>query len=301
MSVQSLPLVGFSRPHTVIATTLQVITLFLIAGGWGYLNVGGLSAVLIALVACLAVNIYVVGLNQLTDVAIDRINKPELPLAAGSMSPPTARRIVIGAGLLSLGMAVIGGPYLLAIVIVVLLVGTAYSLPPLHLKRHAGWAALSIAATRGLIANVSLLLHYGVVLGVRVPAATLLIVGTFFFGFAIVIALYKDLPDLAGDRLHRIQTLTVRLGPTRVIGVGRWLLSFCYALPISVGLAGLPQAAAFFLLIAHALIIGGFWRRSLAIDPERQADVVALYQFLWHMFYAEFLILSMYELLRGAL
>ncbi len=299
MSVQSLPLVGFSRPHTVIATTLQVITLFLIAGGWSYSDLVGLRAVVIALVSCLAANIYVVGLNQLTDVAIDRINKPELPLAAGSMTTPTARRIVIGSALLSVTTAFLGGPYLLTIVTVVLLVGTAYSLPPLRLKGHAGWAALSIAATRGLIANVGLLLHYGVVLGVTVRSATLLIVGAFFFGFAIVIALYKDLPDLAGDQMHQIQTLTVRLGPARVIGLGRWLLSVCYALPIGVGLAGLPQVAAFFLLISHALIIFGFWQRSQALNPERQADVVALYQLLWRMFYAEFIILSIYELLRS--
>jgi homogentisate phytyltransferase/homogentisate geranylgeranyltransferase len=297
MSVQTLPLVGFSRPHTVIATTLQVITLFLIAGGWGYLDSTGLGAMLIALVSCLAANIYVVGLNQLTDVAIDRINKPELPLAAGSMSPPTARRIVLGSALLSIVLAFLAGPYLLIIVTVVLLVGTAYSLPPLRLKGHAGWAALSIAATRGLIANVGLLLHYGVVLGVTVPTSTLLIVGAFFFGFAIVIALYKDLPDLAGDRMHNIQTLTVRLGPARVVALGRWLLSVCYLLPIGVALAGLPQLAALFLLASHAVIIGGFWQRSLAVRPEQQADVVALYQLLWRMFYAEFVILSIYTLL----
>lgn len=296
MSVQALPLIGFSRPHTVIATSLQVITLFLIAGGWDVLTPFGMGVVLIALISCLAANIYVVGLNQLTDIAIDRINKPDLPLAAGSMAPPTARRIVIGAALLSLVSAALSGPYLLAIVTVVLLVGTAYSLPPLRLKSHAGWAALSIAATRGLIANVGLLLHYGAVLDIRVPLATLLIVGSFFFGFAIVIALYKDLPDLAGDRAHRIETLTVRLGPARVIRLGRAMLTACYLIPIGVALAGLPQIAALFLLLSHAVIIGGFWRQSLAVRPEDRADVTAFYQLLWRMFYAEFILLSLYTL-----
>jgi homogentisate phytyltransferase / homogentisate geranylgeranyltransferase len=281
----------------VIATTLQVVTMFLIAGGWSYLNPTGIGAILLALVSCLAANIYVVGLNQLTDVAIDRINKPELPLAAGSMSSSTARRIVVAAAALSLITALLAGPYLLTIVIVVLLVGTAYSLPPLRLKSYASWAALSIAATRGLIANVGLLLHYNAVLGITTPTATLVIVGVFFFGFAIVIALYKDLPDLAGDKAHHIQTLTVRLGPARVIRIGRRLLSACYLLPIGVALAGLPQIAALFLLISHTIIIGGFWQRSLAVRPERQADVVALYQLLWRMFYAEFILLSIYTLL----
>ena len=45
--------------------------------------VGGL---LQALVAALLMNVCIVGINQLYDVDIDRVNKPYLPLASGELS-----------------------------------------------------------------------------------------------------------------------------------------------------------------------------------------------------------------------
>ena len=83
-------LVRFSRLHTVIATSVQVVCLYLIAGGAAVASVGGLF---VAWLACLLANLYVVGLNQLTDVAIDRVNKPALPLARGDLSPRRGRAI----------------------------------------------------------------------------------------------------------------------------------------------------------------------------------------------------------------
>ncbi|MCB0286844.1 MAG: UbiA family prenyltransferase, partial [Calditrichaeota bacterium] len=48
-----------------------------------------LAALLLALASCLGANIYIVGLNQITDIDIDRINKPDLPLASGIFSMRT--------------------------------------------------------------------------------------------------------------------------------------------------------------------------------------------------------------------
>ncbi|MFS8005578.1 putative homogentisate phytyltransferase [Helianthus anomalus] len=41
---------------------------------------------------CLA-NLYVVGLNQLSDIEIDKVNKPYLPLASGELSVKAGIRI----------------------------------------------------------------------------------------------------------------------------------------------------------------------------------------------------------------
>lgn len=291
-------LIQFSRPHTVIATSTQVFTLFLIANGLQHLNGPGVLLLLLTLVACLSANIYVVGLNQLTDIAIDQVNKPTLPLAAGTLNIATARWIVGGAALLAGALGLIGGPILLLVVGVVMLVGTLYSLPP-RLKQQAGWAALCIAATRGLLANVGILLHYSLVLGEPLAYTTLIMVGLFFFGFGIVIAFYKDLPDLAGDQRHAISTLTVRLGPARVVALGRSLLTLCYGLPIAVALASWPEPAAILLLIGHVTLIGIFWHTSLTVDLSQQASIAHLYMVLWRIFYAEFVLLSLYEVVRS--
>ncbi len=288
----------FGRPHTIIATSIQVITMFLIIGGWQLRGFAPFMSLAATLISCLAVNIYVVGLNQITDIAIDRINKPKLPLAAGQLSLRAGWWITVVAGLLSLGLALISGPYLLLTILAIMLIGSAYSLPPLRLKRFSIWAALSIALARGLLANIGIGLHYQMIFGMPLPLTTVTMLGLFFFGFGLVIAIYKDIPDLAGDQLHRIQTLTVRLGPQRALALGRLVLTACYGLPIAVAIANLPHFGAIFLLISHVLLITLFWQVSIRVNLERHRSIASFYMFLWCMFYTEFLLLSVYEITR---
>ena len=89
----------FARAHTVVGTSLSLVALYLMAAR----TMGGGDWVLLAwsLFSCLAANVYITGLNQLTDIEIDRINKPYLPLASGAYSVQTGRLIV----LICLGLA----------------------------------------------------------------------------------------------------------------------------------------------------------------------------------------------------
>lgn len=292
-------LLDFARPHTVIATTVQVVTILLIVAERRAFTPEAAALAVVTLAACLALNLYVVGLNQLTDVPIDRVNKPWLPLAAGALSPRAARLLVAGAGVLALSISALSGPPLLLTVGLIMLIGTAYSLPPARLKRFPVAAALSIAAARGVIANVGLGLHYSRQLGGDLPALTLAVLGLFFFGFGLVIAIYKDLPDDAGDRLHQIETFTTRLGPRRALGLGRAVLTACYALPIGLALFRLPAGDAVFLLVSHALIVAAFWVACSRVDLGQQRSITSFYMFLWTLFYAEFGVLSIYALSGG--
>lgn len=290
-------LIGFARLHTVVATTVQVITVFLIVVGW-MTTPGALTVVAVTLATCLALNLYVVGLNQLTDVAIDRVNKPWLPVAAGTLTQDKGRLLTFGAAGVSLLLAWLSGPFLLLTVALIMLIGSAYSLPPLRLKRFPVAAALSIAIARGVIANLGLALHYRQVFGGDLPLLTLGMLGLFFFGFGLVIAIYKDIPDGEGDRMYQIETFTTRLGPRRALDMGRAVLTLCYALPIGLALAGLPRGDALFLLISHALLIIVFWAMSMRVDLQQRRSVASFYMFLWGLFYLEFGVLSMYELTR---
>ncbi len=292
-------LIAFSRPHTIIATTVQTVTIFLIVAGRQAGGPAAVATLALTLLACLALNLYVVGLNQITDVSIDRVNKPWLPLAAGSLSMAQGRWIVAAAGALALGLGLLGGPYLLLTIAPIMLIGTVYSLPPTRLKRHPVPAALSIAVARGVLANVGLALHYGQAFGVRPPVITLVLLGIFFFGFGLVIAIYKDIPDLSGDKMHQIETFTTRLGPRRVLDLGRGILSVCYSIPIVLALLLPAGGGAIFLLLSHAMIIGLFWFASMRVDLSQKASISSFYMFLWALFYTEFGVLSLYELTRA--
>src|SRR3954449_9199132 len=101
----------FSRPHTIIGTTLSVLALYAIAVtrfAGGALD-ARLFDLVWTLVAAWCVNIFIVGINQLEDVEIDRINKPFLPIAAGDLSPAAGRRIVAVCAVVPLVLAVTQG------------------------------------------------------------------------------------------------------------------------------------------------------------------------------------------------
>src|SRR3954454_17353182 len=143
----------FGRPHTLIGTTLSVVGLYLIAAAESD-AAGGAGDLLATLIAALTVNIAIVGVNQLTDVEIDRINKPWLPIAAGELSINGARAIVVACTVITLVMALTQGAVEPVAVAAALAVGALYSLPPLRLKRFPVAASLCITGVRSVVVNL---------------------------------------------------------------------------------------------------------------------------------------------------
>ncbi len=293
--------IRFSRPHTIIATTIQAVSMFLLAAGPDFAAPGAPGVLLIGLLASLALNIYIVGINQITDVAIDRLNKPYLPLAAGDYSMQRGRAIVLLAGLLALLLAFARPPYLTLTIGAGFLIGTFYSLRPLRFKERALWAALSIAFVRGVLTTVGLFLYYRQALQLAVSIPPLIAsAAVFFFGFGLVIALYKDIPDVEGDRRYTVRTFTVRLGAQRVFSAGRWLLTVFYLFPAGYLVWRLPHPAALTFLLAHIIVLAAFWGASLRIDPAQQRQMSRFYLGLWLIFYIEYFLLVAYRLAAGS-
>lgn len=286
----------FARPHTIIGTTLSLVGLYAIAYAYGVRTLGmevrpQVAALCLAWLSCIGANIYIVGLNQITDVEIDRINKPDLPLASGAYSLRTGWAIVLGCVALSLGLAVWQGGFLLITVAASLLIGTAYSVPPLRLKRFHLWAAVCILAVRGVIVNLFLFLHFSQILLGRsdVPAHVWLLVA-FVFGFSVVIAWFKDIPDMQGDGRFKIATLSLKLGARRVFVLGRGLLALCYAAVIVAGVAGLAGVNGPVLAISHALLLMLMWWRGRGVEPTDQQTMSRYYLFVWLLFFLEYLV-----------
>ena len=123
----------FSRPHTIIGSTVSIVVLFLLQGGS---LTNHYFILLITLVSALGCNVCITGLNQVIDVELDKINKPELPIASGELSKSTAKKIVIISGIIAVGAAALLHWVLLLLIVVILLLGIAYSVPPVQLKQH---------------------------------------------------------------------------------------------------------------------------------------------------------------------
>jgi homogentisate phytyltransferase / homogentisate geranylgeranyltransferase len=290
----------FSRPHTILGTTLSVLGLALMAKA---LHEGSQSyppfLVVLTLVACLCGNVYIVGLNQLEDVEIDRVNKPDLPLASGEFTRSMGRGIVIFTGLLALTLSLFLGTFLTLTVWVSLLIGTAYSLPPIRLKRFPVWASLCIFTVRGAIVNLGLFLNYSLalgapaktqVLGLGVPEIPGIVwaLTAFIVVFTFAIAIFKDIPDSEGDRLYQISTFTLRLGAPAVFNLARWVITLCYVGAIVAG-TRLPQVNPVFLVATHGVALVTMWVLSLQVDLRDQEAIAGFYQFIWKLFFLEYL------------
>ncbi|MEO0349909.1 MAG: homogentisate phytyltransferase [Cyanobacteria bacterium P01_A01_bin.15] len=293
---------AFSRPHTIVGTTLSVGALGIMA-----LVLPGpeslpesppalILAMVAALIPSLCANVYIVGLNQLTDIAIDRINKPQLPLASGAFSVATGRWIVAVLGGLALVLAAVQGPILWGTVALSMAIGTVYSLPPLRLKRFPFWAALCIFGVRGVIVNLGFFVHFrqglrpdGAVWQAIPPEVWALTVFVVLFAFAI--AIFKDIPDLDGDRRFAIRTLTVRLGPRFVFRLSLGVLTLCYGLPIGLTLLGtLPSVQPLFMVVTHGGLLGLLWWMSGRVELADKAQIAQFYQFIWRLFFLEYLL-----------
>jgi homogentisate phytyltransferase / homogentisate geranylgeranyltransferase len=283
----------FSRPHTIIGTSLSIFALFAIAIATtdSSISTANLVQLLGTWIACLAGNVYIVGLNQLYDIEIDRINKPDLPLASGKFSVSQGKWIVGISCLLAIGLSALCGRWLFATVIASLTIGTAYSIPPIRFKQFPLLAAMCILTVRGCIVNLGIFSHFNLVLsGTDNLPGSIWILTLFILVFTIAIAIFKDVPDLEGDRKYQIQTFTLTLGKPTVFNLTRGAITLAYLLTIGAGILMLPTVNPWFFVGSHTVLLGLLWWRSQAVDLELQDSIANFYQFIWKLFFLEYLV-----------
>ncbi|EEC46573.1 predicted protein [Phaeodactylum tricornutum CCAP 1055/1] len=303
----------FSRPHTLIGSALAIPALHSLAApslqaAMSRINI---QAMAYAMFPALLMNIYITGLNQITDVEIDKINKPFLPIAAGILSKKDGIATILLALFGSLWLGAANPVFSTQGLNVALwgsgILGTMYSLPPFRLKRFPLLAAFCIVAVRGAIINASFFAHakaaaFGgsgvTVLNCLATDPRCYLSSIFFAVFGIVIALMKDVPDVAGDRNSNVRTFSVRLGQGRIFQASRRLLSgLFWTVGVGFGKAAFqaPTAglAASRSLTAVAAFLGGCSVRKDAqgVDPENAGQVYSYYMHLWKLFYLSYLVL----------
>lgn len=281
----------FARPHTLIGTWLSILALYAIAAAVDRASNAGDLLLTLAAGAC--VNVFIVGINQIEDVEIDRLNKPWLPIAAGELAPEAARRIVAAAAVIPLAMAATQGAVELVAVGVALAIGWAYSCPPLRLKRYPAMAAGCITFVRSVVVNLGVWLHVaGTPIGAGVWALTAMT-----FPFSLAISLLKDVPDIEGDRRFGIATFSVRLGPRPILVVGTGVLTVAGLAMAIVGPLVLDDADPIVLVVGHLAGVAALWRWAWRVDPTDKADFTGFYQRVWQLFFGEYAIVTLAYLL----
>lgn len=308
----------FSRPHTIIGSTISIFCLFtfsaLTVKTMGMQTAGGLKPYaftvqdsylfLLTLIAALACNLFITGLNQITDIEIDRINKPHLPLASGEISSAEAKKWVGLALVTALSISFYLSTFFGILITLISFLGWSYSAPPIRFKRYHLWAASAIALVRGPLVNVGIALHFLTQIaqnsyfsGLSIKN-TLLIPAQFFAvgvwmipltlfitAFSLGIAWFKDLPDTAGDAEHEVGTLAVKKGKPWAFRLGVIVVSLAYLFLVFWGSFfswGIPFTAYQLL----ALGVFSWWSYKVKLNDVQ--SLKTYYKLYWILFFLEY-------------
>ncbi|XP_039030373.1 homogentisate phytyltransferase 1, chloroplastic-like [Hibiscus syriacus] len=197
--------------------------------------------------AALMMNIYIVGLNQLSEIEIDK-------------------------------------------------------LPQLRWKRFALVAAMCILAVRAVIVQLAFYLHIQthVLSRAAVFSKPLIFATAFMSFFSVVIALFKNIPDIEGDKIFGIKSYTVRLGQERMSSSASrvfWtcisLLEMAYGVSVLVGATSSYTWSNVITVLGHSILAAVLWIRVKSVDLKSKAALTSCYSFIWKLFYAEYLLIPL--------
>lgn len=209
--------VRFARPFTLLAPAIGMVS-----GGVAALGFDGAFAptaddlrnvALGALMAAL-LNVASNGVNQIYDLEVDRINKPDRPLPSGALSLGEAWAVTLVAYVAAFATAWAVNLPLFAVVVLTAALTYAYSGPPFRTKRHWLLANVTIATPRGFLLPLAGWIAVRGAAGftdATLPRDAWLLAaasGLFIVGAAST----KDFADMEGDRAGGCITLPVRFG-----------------------------------------------------------------------------------------
>jgi homogentisate phytyltransferase / homogentisate geranylgeranyltransferase len=285
----------FSRPHTVWGTIFSISVLYLLACT-NLQSVKTFNQVwLYTLLASLCCNIFITGLNQLVDVDLDKINKPDLPLAAGNLKIAHAQLIVVTCFILSLVIGFIVSPALGFLILTINCIGIAYSQPPIQLKQHHVTAAICISLVRGFMVNIGMYLHFKLMLqpssASTVPTYIWLLTA-FIIAFSIAIAWFKDLSDVTGDKIFKYKTFPVLYSTRFAFTTGNVLIVLAYLGTIVFAL----WQKQYVLLVLHIILLIAYLWHAYGTNTQSKSALKKFYTFFWVFFFAEYTVFALWHI-----
>ena len=249
-----------------------------------------------AVAAAVLMNVAIVGINQVYDKKLDRVNKPYLPMASGAFSSDMALSVIAVSTTASFMIGVWSGSSALMWALVIsLLLGIVYSVdaPGLRWKKSPLLAATCVLFVRAVIVQLGFFAH---ALGRELtdfnfPINLWCAIG-FMTVYGIVIALFKDLPDMEGDMKQNVRTLSVRLGPSFVFNLCLALLSFAYGTAVFMSVVHAPTTMSRVVGAIHSAVIVTLLAASRRVDVASSDSLYDYYiRFIWKAFYLEYFLL----------
>lgn len=205
-------------------------------------------------------------LNQITDLDIDRINKPKRPLVTGIVTVKEARLIAVALYLICLWRAALVNRYFFILIVLLILITIGYSAEPVRFKKRLFLANISIALGRGMLGFVAAWCIFGHVLS-PIPW----VIGAIMFVYLIGAMTTKDFTDVKGDKEFGCRTLPVVFGTRNAtyLSIPFFILPFL-GIPIGIYYGLFPEYAlvlAFIYMAWGTAISVLMFRMTNAKDP----------------------------------
>lgn len=188
------------RIHNVIGSAVSTFMGFAIASGWRIVPQKMVIAIFV--VALIAAAGYVI--NDVYDIEIDRINKPQRPLPSGKIKVATAKILAILFFVIGIILSLFLNIYATAVSI---LTAVSLYLYARNLKREGILGNLVVALTTALSAFYGGLAYFEDSWIFRILIPTI-----YIFFFTLAREFVKGIEDINGDMANGVKTLAVRLG-----------------------------------------------------------------------------------------
>lgn len=271
----------FSRPHAFIGTLIQALALVLISIAAGY-QISALDF-LISTISILLIHLYGMGINQIADVEIDKVNKPFLPIPSGYMSIKQATLLTSFCGISALFFAFSGPQFLFSVIFILGVALTLYSVPPFQLKQNPWSAGLTIALSRSIIYSGGFLIVYskGLILSHYTFYEILFV--SYIFLHAFIFAISKDIPDISGDKKFNIKTFASKFGEYRLVK-----MSVISMISLMLMLVLFTYTETYFYLFVISQIFLSYYVFRLFSNYKKKANsktLVGYYIGLWKLYY----------------
>lgn len=257
---------------------------------------------ILTLLACLACNLFITGINQVYDQKIDVLNKPHLPLITGELTLFEGKVISYFGLLLALIISFSLSFYFGCLIGLILVLGSAYSIPPIRFKRFHLWAALAISLVRGPLVNIGVALHMIYFRDGQYHIDFWMLPLTIFMTcFSLGIAWFKDLPDTDGDLKNNIQTVAVRFSRKTALRLGMGTVVLGYLFLVFWGIltysnlnpqlshhTQLFQSKIIYFIVFQLFALFTFLYIANKTDITVQSSLKKFYKLYWVLFFLEY-------------